>query len=910
LNRVSIALVVAAIVAMSYTYWPGSQPPGYFLEVTRHDSASGERVDKIPLRDGAYVNLQFSLSAGTQQLSDLARVRVVDRAGTLLRSIPPQQIRAAERAELSERDAAANRQVLILELRPPMVLRTYAQPSARTLLRRFTISFVVGLGLGLLVSRWVSRASSLFAHRRKQLAQWLRERPGRLVVVVSAAAVILSCYPIVFFGKSFLSPNNHSSTFLLYGEMPTVPEDAEVDTDNESGSDLGAAMWYTWPVSRVAHRAIFHDFQLPLWNRYDSLGVPLLGQGQSMLGDPLQLIPLLTNGAAGAWDLKYLLAKFLFASSLGFCVLILTRHIPSALIIASVAPFIGFFSYRYSHPAFFSLCYAPLILLCWIYLGEASRRRRAVIWAGLMCVANWLVMTSGTVKEAYILLLAMNGAGCLTLLLTQGVPDKIRKLRQALCVQGLFILVSASVWLTFLTALRGASTFYNDLGAYQIQPGLLLGLFDDIFYRQFTLDENHLDPSLNFAVLAAIIWLCFSSRAERSDGRLRGLIVTCVLSLAFVFGVVPGGLIGRLPFLGQIHHIDNTFSCIAIVCLLVLAGPGVKAFWQDCQTPRFRAIYPRFLLLLVILFALYLGTTEAAQRSKFAFLRFGQHVPKSPFFWGYSVTLLLAVAFLPVVARLAILGARLRSVQSFSALLLVVLLLWRQGMHLSTPFDDYVMNPHRRVELGAESSRALKLIKSRAGEPFRTAGLGDNFAPGYGGAVGLEQIDSADPLLNPYYRKLIDNFALKLPFASSGPGVLGEDLQNDVPLLDMLNVRFYLGSATKPDLAPSVKRIAALDLDVYESSTVWPRAFFTNQVTSYRSESEFVSLFKSGDGRPFAAIPEMELQTRAELRPLLDGSTPAPGRKIVAATNQQYDLIRPGCPRPRNIGSDRALRKR
>src|ERR1043165_541704 len=135
-----------------------------------------------------------------------------------------------------------------------------------------------------------------------------------------------------------------------------------------------------------------------------------------MCGDPLHWLVLLTNGAAAWWDLKYLLAKFLLAAALAFCVLQLTRHLPSAVVISFSASFIGFFSYRYSHPAFFSLCYAPLIYLAWVNLVTAHNNRRISFWLAFMVIANWTVMNSGTVKEAYVLLLAMNFCGCLTLL--------------------------------------------------------------------------------------------------------------------------------------------------------------------------------------------------------------------------------------------------------------------------------------------------------------------------------------------------------------------------------------------------------------------------------------------------------------------------------------------------------------
>jgi hypothetical protein len=245
----------------------------------------------------------------------------------------------------------------------------------------------------------------------------------------------------------------------------------------------------------------------------------------------------------------------------------------------------------------------------------------------------------------------------------------------------------------------------------------------------------------------------------------------------------------------------------------------------------------------------------------------------------------VAVALVPLAIRRVLATRRAGLVYALSLGLLFVLLHWRHGMHLATPFDAYVMNPEQRATLVAESSPALNLIKARSAEPFRTAGLGYNFTPGYGAAVGLEQIDSADPVLNPYYRNLIDTFGIKLLFGSTDVGVIGDDLGSNVPLLDMLNVRYYLGSAPKVDLAPAVKRIAALDLDVYESGSVWPRAFFTDRLTGYGSERDFVSSLKHGDGRPFAAIPNPELERHDELRQFVKDSSPLRNRQIIAATN-------------------------
>ena len=349
------------------------------------------------------------------------------------------------------------------------------------------------------------------------------------------------------------------------------------------------------------------------------------------------------------------------------------------------------------------------------------------------------------------------------------------------------------VWLTFFHALQNSLTAYDAGGASQLSPSLLIGLFDDIFYRQFSPGENHLDPSLNFLILLAVLWFLLSPRQADPSGLTRGLAITGLIALAFVFAIVPPQWIVRVPLLKNIVHIDNTFSCVAIVCLLVLAGFGIKTFWNDCRAADFQRIYLRVIIAVAGLLTLYLGTTKAGMRSTVPTLHLGEYIPRSNFFWGYSLSLLLAVGLFPWLGRFGLLSKAARAFPIVSLVLLFVLLHWRHGMHLATPFDAYVMNPQRRVNLVAESSPALRLVKTRVSEPSRSAGLDSAFFPGYGGAVGVEQIDGPDPLLNKHYRALMKAWGVKLLFGSWRFGISDEHLGTDLALFNMLNVRYFLG---------------------------------------------------------------------------------------------------------------------
>ena len=920
-SSIGLAIAIGAVAATTFTFWPRTEAPSFYLKVTMQSSLPGvaqlyyepgtrandgnsasvqvnggdsETTCRFDLPEGRYLNLRFDPTDRPGNRVRLSAARIIDRQGRLVRAIPPGQIKAAQQIDRLEADeisvtlttaAVATDPSLIFELQRPLVLTHPAKPSFRKTALRFLLSFFLSTALGALAAPFLTRKlAPVVSPWSKPVAAWIRAHPSQLVLSVAAFSVVLSCYPIIFFGKSFLSPNSHHSTYLLYGEMPTVPGSTEARTDDEKGSDLGAPMWYSWPTSVVEARSLFRDFELPLWNRYNSSGLPLLGQGQSMFGDPLHLLALLTNGGAGSWDLKYLLAKFLFAAVLGLCVLQLTRHLPAAIIIAASAPFIGFFAFRYSHPAFFSMCYAPLVLLCWCKLIDAPKERLPSFWLGMMVLANWMLMNSGTVKEAWILLLALNACGCLTLFLAAPPVGRNARLRQALLAQALFILIATPVWFTFLHALRSSRTNYDAGGVFQLPPSLLVGLFDDIFYRQFNPHELHFDPSANFLVLGGFLWFCLSWQRILRERLSWGLIIIGLLGLAFVFGVIPPALVIQLPFLKNIYHVDNTFSCVAIICLIVLAGYGIKAFWNDCHAPKFQRTCLYALACLAGLLALYFGTAKLAQASGRPVLQLGEHIPKSAFFWGYSALLVAALAAAPWIARLAIQRRRVRIWQVVSLGLIFILIHWRHGMHLLTPFDPYVMNPGPRTDLLAESP-AINLIKASSAEPSRSAGLNYNFFPGYGGAVGVEQIDSVDPLVNKHYKSLMDAYGVMLLFCSPRGGWIDDQLPSDLPLFDMLNVRYFLGSAgTRADLIPSLKQIAALDLNVYESSKTWPRAFFTNRVTPYGAESDFVRLLKEGDGKPFAAIADQEMGGHADLAALTQ-TPPLPDRPVVRATD-------------------------
>jgi len=668
-------------------------------------------------------------------------------------------------------------------------------------------------------------------------------------MAAAIVSVLISCYPVVFFGRSFVSAN---SVPMLYPGIPSMPGDTEIETENFKGSDAGAMMWHDLPNSVIQNRAIFRDGELPLWNRYNSCGLTLLGQGQSMFGDPLHLLPILAGGEAWAWDLKFLLAKALFCFGVGLAVYVACRNLPVALLLAFSSGFIGFFAYRFNHPAFFSVCYAPWLLLCWLEITRAPTVKVAAVWAVGLVFASWVELNSGTAKEAYMLLLGLHACGFLVFLLSPTV-FRIRKLLHA-CVAGIvLLLLAAPVWVTFFEALARAYVNYKEAArAYQIQPSLVIGLFDDIFYRAFNTAWLVTNPSANFLVLFGCLFALAYFRRLFRNRTFVAVAVNAVGAAAFVFGIVPGALIEKVPILKNVWHIDNVFSCVLLIELFVLAGFGLSTFWERCHRREWKRTYVLVIVGLLLLLAVYFGFAHANQRMPNDF-PLPEQAAINRFFVLYAVTIVAAFIALPLLGRAIVRRSRFARSAIFLALICLTALHWRNGLQLHTgvkQLDDYVVNPPPRVDL-LEHSAAVDFVQQQPGI-FRSVGLGSVMFPGVNALFGLESIYGPDPLVNPYYHDLL--IAAGVRWEWEWRWIVEKTNPRPRPLYRMLNVRYFLDMPprSRPDMAAITPE--TLDLNLSRNEGEWPRAFFVGAVQSYDRVEQFLDLLRQADIRPFAAV--------------------------------------------------------
>ena len=713
-------------------------------------------------------------------------------------------------------------------------------------------------------------------------AVWRRLSPAQAVWLVAAAGVVLSCYPVIFCGKSFASVNFEDGTYQLYQKFPTLPGTTDAALVNGHGADLGSMAWRAAPDGVLESRALFHDGELPLRDRYSGAGAPLLGQGGSMVGDPLHWLVLVFGGRAWAWDAKFLLAKLFFTAGVGLLVLATADCLPAALLLSFSAAFIGFFACRLNHPAYFSLCYAPWILLAWLEIARAAVWGRVVGWTVAWVLINWTELNSGSIPEAAALLVYLNLIGLLCLLLARhSVQIRFQRLLVVAAGGLVFCLLAAPVLALFFDAARSSIGGPGAEPFRQAPPGLFIGLFDDFFYRQLVSSEHHLAPAANFLVLSGVLLALSNAKRLLRDRRFVAVTVGTLLLIAAVFGGVPLEWVDKLPLVGTIARPDIAFSTVLLIPIFVVAGFGLR----QCLLRLSRRQWTRDLLVAAliggVMIAVFYHLLSGPVPGNPGAPKLDQANALRTALDGYVAMLVLAAAILPfALRRLALRGPAVAPVLLVACCLFLIH--WRQGIQLGGTFGEYTPELPDRLDLLARSPAIDFLHADHAG-PFRGVGLGANLMMGYNGIAGVESFNSPETFVSPYLAEL----------KTTGMKFTGDWLTDSLDkarlaevkrFYDLCNVRYYL-ALPDDSLAdvPGLRLIGKLDLDVYRNETAWPRAFFVDRLQDYDGVEDYVREVMDGDAHPFAAIDRTEYLLEPALAGRF-GKTPD-GRTVVPAAN-------------------------
>lgn len=695
--------------------------------------------------------------------------------------------------------------------------------------------------------------SSKSAALRAKLGEWTVRHPVLSILLVSLLAVAVNCYPIVFFGRSYVSPTR--GVPMVYGNFPTLPGMADVAPVNGHGSDTGGMMIWGVPIGLMESRSILEHGEIPLWNRYSHAGDTLLGQAVSMLGDPLHWIVILGHGSALAWDLKFLLAKFLFCAGFGLLIRRLFQSLPLALIFCALAAYSGPFYYIFNHPIFFVFCYTPWILLSAIELTDPASKKY-LPWGLVWLLANFGCFNAGHIEPAVVFIGGLNLAALAFSIITfRGLAFARKILVRITIGTALFLALTAPFWLSFLAALQGAFTIHSEIRVVQMPFASALGIFDDVFFRLPVHEDGfHVPaPGASFLIFVGAVYSLIRWRLVKDEKFFWVNLGAVFLWGGCVFGWVPAPLLAAVPLLNRVGHTHTDFSYLLVIHLTIQCAYGFRCLAREESFRRAAISLAGVTLVLTAMTLLYC----------FGF----EHAPVP---WIY---------FLPVIGgafAAPLLFAWLRNRPHFAPIGYLSVLLLAFVPNFRFAFYnfgfDVLMKPGPRVALNAPSP-SINHIKADTSEPFRVIGAELILSGDYAAAYGLEDIRSCAPLSNTELVNLLRNFPGMIPNAE-----WEVDLGNPVlahSLLNLLNVKYLLTPpAVNVGSGLGFRLVSTNDFGVIENLDTWPRAYFSDTIVPLESNGQFITYLSAHGKSPFAALTPDELAHHPELLPLKDRPNP------------------------------------
>jgi hypothetical protein len=688
------------------------------------------------------------------------------------------------------------------------------------------------------------------------------------VLATGAVAATLSTYPVVFFGRSFTAPQFWGVP-LIYPSAPYVPGgDRDAPNEDVRYADVGAFPWQFRPWTVIEAHAVLDAGEFPLWDRYDYSGIPLLGQGNTEMADPLNWLVVAGRGSAIAWDVKFVLAKALFVMGNALLAFVCVRSLPISLAIGGSSAFIGIFLVRINHAVFFTTCYAPWLLLAWVCLAVTRKSRVAIAAIFLLIISNVIILGSGAIKEGGVMCVSLDASGAVMVLLARlGAFSKLCWLGLLTLVGIATVLLSFPIWASFFATLSGSITASDVPGAKVLPLSLLGGLFDDSLYVRVALQRF---PSLNLFLGLSILWAVVSFRQFAQDRVFIGLLLGAALPALFAYGIIPPTLVARIPFIGNIGHVHDAFTAVIIVYGAAIAAFGLRAMLEFADVPRW---WSRCKLVSLLLLALVASAAFVHVNVK--------RVDVKPILsdltdwrlWSFIIVLVvMTILVAPLLRRVATTRGR-DMFAVFVLILSMVVIHIRDGMHLdtgNTTIDRYALRPGPRPDFSVPSP-SLASLPDPAADPFRIIGVESVLFPGYSGALGLENMQSVDPLIPTTYRALLSSLHYDWSWTPSAA-----DLVRLSAALDFLNVRYLVSMPVDAAPLAPLPLVANSDLEVFQRPTAWPRAYFTDDVRSYDTLAELALMIENAGGKPFAAFDASD-------KVLHPSTVPAGGFKIVAA---------------------------
>ena len=694
--------------------------------------------------------------------------------------------------------------------------------------------------------------------------------PGDERREIVEVTLLLLALLVVFFWPAVVGGRVLLPTDLIFDVDPLWRPLAPEGYTQPSNQLLSDQVYQFLPWKAFALRSLAQG-HLPLWNPYSNGGQPFVGNAQSAVFSPFNLVGYLVPLYA-----SYIVTAILRLSVAGVFTFLFAREIglgkPGALLSTIAFTFSGPMMVWLGHPHSFVIVWLPAMLLT-IERALARRSWLYVIASGLTIGAQFL---GGHPETSFHTMLAWGVYALYRTVALEGWRPA-RLLSQFLRVASAVMvgtLLAAVQLLPFVEALLHSATLVaRQAQATEQASSLATRILTE--WHQWPTAITAILPQYFGAPLDNSYWFPYSNYAEQNAyvgilPLVLGAAITIhsvqhrspsrrnvVLPFAF-FAVLCLGIAIRLPILNVVNYLplfsiaaNGRMRLIYAFVVAILAGFGLDAIrGRHAEECRRTALRVAFLLVLIglvfvaLAFAGFILLKDEVIRSGRADMetRWGTPGFSRPLQYYYALVeeryekklaLFLPaniVMYLPVLIALTWLvlhrlGRRLRpdaGLWTYAALGLTVLDLFVVGIPFHpTTTPDYIFPPVDRIQFLQQDS-----------DTYRVCGLGLALNPNSGMVFGISDARGYDPIAPRRYMSLVQRIEGHVQIHSHSLF-----MQADSPLLDLLDVKYMLSEQELGGRWELARRSAG-GVDVYRNQNVLPRAFIVHRIEVVDSPAE------------------------------------------------------------------------
>ncbi|MGB9776078.1 MAG: YfhO family protein [Anaerolineae bacterium] len=687
-----------------------------------------------------------------------------------------------------------------------------------------------------------------------------RHRRETLIVALLIPLAVAIFLWSATFGGQMLSPAD-----LIFDLDPLWWPLTPVDYEGPSNALLADQVTQFLPWQLFA-RQWLSAWTLPLWNPYNSAGLPFIGNAQSAIFSPFHLLGYLFPTRLSLTITAVLrlsvacLFTYLFAREIG---------------IGQWGAFLGATAFSFSGPMINWLGHPHSGVIAWfpgmLFTTERALTRKSVFYTLLCGMVIGAQFLGGHPETSFHVMVAWLGYGLYRVVTLNGwsLPRLIYPLAMLLGAATLGVSLAAIQLLPFVEALVYSAT--PAIRTQQTTAPLFVRLFLDwrewptvvtaFLPRYFgtPLDGSYWYPYTNYIeqdMYAGILPLALALGAILGSIRLR----SCLLrKQALFFGGLAIAAIGvalRVPLLNVVNFLplfnlvaNSRLRLIYVFAVAILAGIGLDRIrYQDAPTERWahRALVSVTLLSLLLIAAAYFGFVlfrDQVVLSGRTFIenRWGSDpYLNRPLEYYYALVderyekkLALyrpahIAMYLPMLVTLAwIVLLRFckrvyRAVIPLAAVVLTFLDLFLVGRSF---------NPTVAPEEVLPTPGAIQFLQQDH-SIYRVCGTGLILYPNVGMIFGLQDVRGYDTVVPRRYMALMDRLDGYYQYYFHSLFT-----RADTPLLDLLNVK-YLLTDQEPDEKWELVYEDEGPVRVYRNRNVLPRAFVVYQVEIAKNSDE------------------------------------------------------------------------